>query len=214
MLHRLLPSSRYFPLRFHILHSLIRLISRTATYIPLSPFLLEILDSTEFRRSNPKKSTLRPLDLEYIIRAPAAYSKTRVYQECLGDELVFLLGEYHATISTSIAFPEMVFPIIITIKRHLKKGTAGSGKVQSGLKTLVEKLEATKVWIEDKRRNVSFAPRDRTEVSRFCEGMGKEESPVGGWIRIQRKVREGRRREVERALREERARSEEIEDEG
>lgn len=201
---RLLPSSRYFPLRFHILHSLIRLISRTGTYIPLSPFLLEILDSTEFRRSNPRKSTLKPLDLEYIIRAPAAYSKTRVYQECLGEELIFLLGEYHSTISTSIAFPEMVLPILVTIKRHLKKGTAGSQKVQVGLKTLVEKLEATKVWIEGKRRNVSFAPRDRGEVSRFCEGVGVEQSPVGGWMRLQRKVREGRRREVERALREER----------
>ncbi|CAD6587230.1 MAG: Nucleolar Complex 2 protein, partial [Tremellales sp. Tagirdzhanova-0007] len=174
---RLLPSSRYFPLRFHILHSLIRLISRTATYIPLSPFLLEILDSTEFRRSNPKKSTLKPLDLEYIIQAPAAYCKTRIFQESLGDELVYLLGEYHSTISTHIAFPEMVLPIIITIKRHFRKGTAGSAKVQAGLKTLVEKLELTKAWIEGKRRNVSFAPRDAGEVARFCEGVGVEQSP-------------------------------------
>ena len=201
---RLLPSSRYFPLRFHILHSLIRLISRTAVYIPLSPFLLEILDSTEFRRSNPKKSTLRPLDFEYIIRAPAAYCKTRVFQESLGDELVYLLGEYHAMVSTHIAFPEMVLPIIITIKRHFRKGTAGSAKVQAGLKTLVEKLELTKTWIEGKRRNISFSPRDRGEVARFCEGVGVEQSPVGAWMRLQRKVRESKRREVERALREER----------
>ncbi len=208
----LLPSSRYFPLRFHILHSLIRLISRTGIYIPLPPFLLEILDSTEFRRSNPKKSTLRPLDLEYIIRAPVAYSKTRVYQEVVGEELVFLLGEYHTTVSTSIAFPEMILPIIMTIKRHLKKGTAGSQKVQAGLKTLVEKLEATKTWIEGKRRNISFAPRDRGEVSRFCEGVKVEDTPIGGWMRLQRKVREGKRREVERALREEQAESEEDEE--
>ena len=98
----------------------------------------------------------------------------------------------------------MVLPIIITIKRHFRKGTAGSAKVQAGLKTLVEKLELTKAWIEGKRRNVSFAPRDAGEVARFCEGVGVEQSPVGAWMRLQRKVREGRRREVERALREER----------
>ena len=176
--------------------------------MPLSPFLLEILDSTEFRRANPKQSTLKPLDFEYIVRAPATYSKTRVYQEGLGEELVFLLGEYHAVLSTSIAFPEIVLPVIMTIRRHLKKGTAGSPKVQTGLKTLVEKLEPTKVWVEGKRRNVGFAPRDRGEVGRFCEGVGNEMTPVGAWMRLQRKVREGKRREVERALRKEREASE------
>jgi nucleolar complex protein 2 len=210
---RLLPSSRYFPLRFHILHSLIRLIQKTGTYIPLAPFLLEILDSTEFRRSSPKKSTLKPLDLEYIVRAPASYPKTRVFQESLGDELVFLLGDFHATLSTTIAFPEMVLPVIVTLRRHLKRGTAGSAKVQAGLKTLLEKLESTKTWVEGKRRNVSFAPRDRGELARFLQDTKVEETPVGGWMRIQRKVREGRRREVEMALREERVEEESEEDE-
>ncbi|KAK8861243.1 hypothetical protein IAR55_002062 [Kwoniella newhampshirensis] len=204
---RLLPSSRYFPLRFHILHSLIRIISLTGTYIPLSPFLLEILDSTEFRRSNPKKATLKPLDLEYVIRAPAAYPKTRVFQEGLGEELVYLLGEYHAVISTNIAFPELVLPVVVTIKKHIKKGSAGSPKVVSGLKTLVDKLEATKTFIETKRRNVGFAPRDRSEVDRFLEGQGVEVTPVGNWMRLQRKVREKKRKEVEMALREEREES-------
>ncbi|WVQ83476.1 hypothetical protein IAT38_005617 [Cryptococcus sp. DSM 104549] len=206
---RLLPSSRYFPLRFHILHSLLRIISRTGTYIPLAPFLLEILDSNEFRRSNPKKATLKPLDLEYIIRAPAAYPKTRVFQECLGEELVFLLGEYHAAVSTNVAFPELVLPVVVTIKKHLKKGSAGSPKVQSSLKVLLEKLDATRVFIEGKRRNVSFAPRDRAEVDRFLEGQGPEVTPVGNWMRLQRKVREKKREEVERALREEQQSEEE-----
>lgn len=211
----MLPSSRYFPLRFHLLKSLLRIITRTGTYIPLSPFLLEILDSAEFRRSNPKKSTLKPLDLEYIIRAPAAYPKTRIFQETLGDELVYLLAEYHTAISTHVAFPEMVLPVILTIKRHLKKDSAGSPKVQAQLKTLVEKLEATKVWVETKRRNVSFAPRDRAEVSRFADKLNVDTTPLGNWTRVQRKVREQKRKEVERALREEQQDDdEESEDEG
>ncbi|KAK4684424.1 nucleolar complex protein 2, partial [Tremellales sp. Uapishka_1] len=200
---RLLPSSRYFPLRYHILHSLIRIIAKTKIYVPLSPFLLEILDSAEFRRSNPKKSTLKPLDLEYIVRAPAAYPKTRIYQESLGEELVFLLGEYHAEISTNIAFPEMVLPIILTLRRHLKKGTAGSPKVQNGLKGLVEKLEASRKWIEEKRANVGFSPRDKSELEKFELGLEKAKTPLGVWMALQRKVREKRRIEIERAIREE-----------
>lgn len=191
-------------MRFHILHSLIRLISQTKTYIPLSPFLLELLDSSESRRSNAKKSTLKPLDLEYVIRAPAAYPKTRVYQESLGEEIVFLIGEYHSTLALNIAFPEIVLPVLVTIKKHLKKQTIGGAKTQGQFKVLIDKLEAQRVWIEGKRRNVSFAPRDRSEVERFCEGMKREDTPLGGWMRLQRKVREGKRREVEKALREER----------
>ncbi|GMK58135.1 hypothetical protein CspeluHIS016_0501670 [Cutaneotrichosporon spelunceum] len=201
---RLLPSSRYFPLRFHILSSLIRLVSLTETYIPLAPFLLEILDSAEFRKANPKKATLKPLDMAYVIRAPAAYPKTRVYQEGLGEELVWLLGEYHATLATDVAFPEIALPVVLSIRRHIKRGSAGSPKVATQLKALADKIDANRTWVEGKRRGVSFAPRDRSELARFCEGVKPETTPLGGWVRIQRKAREAKRREIEKALREER----------
>lgn len=103
----------------------------------------------------------------------------------------------------------MVLPVILSIKRHLKKGTAGTPKVQANLKTLVDKLEATKTWIENKRRNVGFAPRDRSEVAQFSTKLKIDETPVGNWVRVQRKVRETKRREVEKALREEESDAEE-----
>lgn len=206
---RLLPSSRYFPLRFHILASLTRLVSQTETYIPLAPFLLEILDSSEFRRSNPKKATLKPLDLAYVIRAPAAYPKTRVYQEVLGEELVWLLADFHAQLANHISYPELVLPVIVSVKRHIKRGTAGSPKVANQLKTLVDKLEANRTFIENKRRNVGFAPRDRAEVGRFKEGIKMDATPLGGWVKIQRKVRSQRRKEIEKALREQESDDEE-----
>lgn len=94
------------------------------------------------------------------------------------------------------------------VKRHIKKGSAGSPKCVNALKGLVEKLEAQRALVENKRRGVGFAPRDRSEVARFEEGLGEG---VGGplvvWMRLQRKVREAKRREVERALREEREQS-------
>lgn len=206
---RLLPSSRYFPLRFHIIASLIRLVAQTETYIPLAPFLLEILDSSEFRRSNPKKATLKPLDLAYVIRAPAAYPKTRVYQEVLGEELVWLLADFHAQLSNHISYPELVLPVIVSVKRHIKRGTAGSPKVANQLKTLVDKLEANRTFIEGKRRNVGFAPRDRAEVARFKEGIKAETTPLGTWVKVQRKVRAQRRKGIEKALREQESDDEE-----
>lgn len=166
-----------------------------------------MLDSSEFKKSNPKKTTLKPLDFEYLIRAPASYQKTRIYQESIAEELTFLLGEYHATkvVGASIAFPELVLPVVTMIRRHIKKGSAGSAKCVNGFKVLVEKLEAQRVLVEAKRRGVGFAPRDRAEVGRFEDALVEKEGPLAGWMRLQRKVKEAKRAEVERALREERA---------
>jgi nucleolar complex protein 2 len=50
-------------------------------------------------------------------------------------------------------------------------------------------------------------------VGRFDEELGEKEGPLAAWMRLQRKVREARRREVERALREERVEESESEDE-
>lgn len=87
-------------------------------------------------------------------------------------------------------------------------------KCVNGLKQLVEKLEGQRGLIESKRRGVGFAPRDRSEVARFEETLaegGGGPGPLVVWMRLQRKVREAKRREVERALREEREQSEEDE---
>ena len=90
------------------------------------------------------------------------------------------------------------------MKKHLKKQTIGGAKTQGQFKVLIDKLESQRVWIEGKRRNVGFAPRDRSEVERFCEGLKREDTPLGGWMRLQKKVRDSKRKEVEKALREER----------
>lgn len=164
--------------------------------MPLSPFLLEILESVEFKRAKPKNASLKPLDLEYAIKAPASYPKTKIYQETLAEELVFLLGEFHAVMSTNIAFPEMTIPVVFMLKRYLKKGGA-SGKVNNQLKTLVDKIEVTRQWVEKKRRSVTFAPNDRAEVETFLEGVPVTETPIGSWMRLQKKVRDQKRKEIE-----------------
>lgn len=193
---RLVPTSRFFPLRFHVLHSLLRIIAKTGFYIPLAPYCLEVLESAEFKRSKPKQSSLKPLDFEYIIRAPAAYPKTRIFQEGLAEELVFIMGEFHALMGRHIAFPEMTIPVVAALRRHLKRG-GGPSKANGQIKSLVEKIEATRTWVEKKRQNVDFAPNNRTEVDSFLDGTSVDITPIGTWMRLQRKVRDQKRKEIE-----------------
>ena len=192
---RLIPTSRYFPLRFHLLRSLLRLSTHTKTYIPLVPSLLEPLASAEFTHK-PKPSTLPPLDFEYHIRAPSTYPRTRVYQDGLGEEIAYLLLESQALMSTSIAFPELAIPVVTALKRFVKKGK--NGKVGGQFKVLTERMENNAKWVGEKRKGVEFAPNDRGAVESFLEGVEIESSPLGTYWRLQKKVRDTKRREVEK----------------
>lgn len=75
----LIPTSQYYPLRFHILKSMASLCEATRTYITLAPYVLEVLDSAELK-NKAKPSTAKPLDWDINLRAPKPYLRGRVYQ--------------------------------------------------------------------------------------------------------------------------------------
>merc|ERR1711977_168766 len=59
---RLIPTSTYFPLRFHLMRSLLRLSRATGTYIPLASALLEVLNSNEMKKlQSPARSKVSTL---------------------------------------------------------------------------------------------------------------------------------------------------------
>lgn len=195
----MVPTSRYFPLRFQLVTSLLRIVQRTGVYIPLAPILLEIFDSSEFS-GKPKGSSLKPLDWAYYIRAPAVYPKTRVYVDGLAEETIYLLLEFFASQSTSIAFPELSIPVTVTLRRHIKK--TRNPKLSNGLKALVERLESNSKFIEDKRQNIEFSPQDREQIETFLAGKGDENvnTPLRSYLKLQRKVRDQRREMFEKSL--------------
>ncbi|CAJ2500323.1 Uu.00g031760.m01.CDS01 [Anthostomella pinea] len=189
---RLIPTATYFPLRFHMIRSLLRISRSTGTYIPLASALLEVLNSAEMRKS-PKNTTLKPLDFHIAYKAPKSYLRTRIYQDGVGDQVVELFCEYFVLWSTNIAFPEFALPVIIMLKRWLKqsrKGRAGNnnGKLRAGLVLLVQKLEANAKFVEGKRAKVDFAPKNRAQVDAFLKDFEWEKTPVGAYVVAQRKA--------------------------
>ncbi|KAI1323789.1 Noc2p family protein [Xylariaceae sp. FL0255] len=203
---RLIPTATYFPLRFHMIRSLLRISRSTGTYIPLASALLEVLNSAEMRKS-PKQATLKPLDFQVAYKAPKSYLRTRIYQDGVGDQVVDLFAEYFVLWSTNIAFPEFALPVIIMLKRWLKqsrKKSSGNsnGKLRSGLVLLVQKLEANTKFIEGKRAKVDFAPRDRAQVDAFLKDFEWEKTPVGAYVVAQRKAGAEKAKMLEQARKE------------
>jgi nucleolar complex protein 2 len=204
---RLIPTALYFPLRFQLIRSLLRLSRATDTYIPLASALLEVLSSAEMKKP-PKSSTLRPLDFAVAYKAPKSYLRTRVYQDGVGDQVVELLAEFFVLWSRSVAFPEFALPVVISLKRWLKESRKPgrgnkNGKMASALVLLVQKLEANAKFVEEKRAKVEFAPKDRAQVEAFLKDLDWERTPLGAFVVSQRKLRAERQRMVEEARKEE-----------
>lgn len=203
---RLIPTSSYFPLRFHLIRSLLRISQATGTYIPLSSSLLEVLQSVEMKKP-PKPSTLRPLDFTHNYRAPTSHLRTRVYQDGVAEQVVELLSEFFVLWTKSIAFPELQLPVVVMLKRWLRSmnsRTSGNKntKINQSVLLLVQKLESNARWIEERRNKVTFAPRDRAEVDAFLKDELWDATPLGAFVVGQRKTREERKRVLEEGKKE------------
>lgn len=204
---RLIPTATYFPLRFQLMRSLLRLSRATGTYIPLASALLEVLSSAEMKKP-PKPSTLKSLDFATSYKAPKSYLRTRVYQDGVGEQVAELLSEFFVLWCTNIAFPELALPVIVMLKRWMKDAsnkTTGNknSKINSSLALLVQKLEANGKWIEERRMKVDFAPNNRAGVEGFLKGFEWEKTPLGAFVQGQRKQREEKNRLLEAGRREE-----------
>lgn len=200
---RLISNSRSFPFHLQVVRSLLHLTRHTNTYIPISPYLLPVLTTT-LANPRPKASTLRPLDLDMHIRAPQQYAKTRIYNECLVEEACFLLTEWlcSSSVHGSIAFPEVVVPITILLRKNVKatKSRSNSGKEISVVKNLVERVEESAAWLDNKRKDVDFAPSKLNDVHQWESQIQSrlDESPLGKYLKVQQKAREKRQKLVEK----------------
>lgn len=201
-LDRLIPNTRSHPLHLHLTRSLLHLTRHTDTYVPLAPYLLPVLTTTLSPTSKPKASTLRPLDFEVNIRAPQQYLKTRVYNEGLAEESSYLLAEYlsSAPVHGNIAFTELVVPITTALRKALKaaKGSSWKAKETGLIKGLVERIEESANWLEQKRKGVNFAPNSLDEVERWERDLKLEEAPLSKYVKVQKKARDKKRKMLER----------------
>lgn len=223
---RLIPTPTYFPLRFHLTRSLLRISRTTTTYIPLAPALLEVLSSPDLSKP-PKPSTLPPLDFSTALRAPKSYLRTRIYQDGLGQQVQELLAEFFACWAKHIAFPELIIPPTVAMKRWLKlassppsKGDKSSGagkaeregrgnknaKLNSSIALLLQKLSANAQYVEGKRAVVNFGPSDRQGVDTFLQDVPVEETPLGAFVEGVRMQRVEKERVLGESRREEEAR--------
>ncbi|KAG7662645.1 NOC2 [[Candida] subhashii] len=197
---RLIPTAQFFPLRFYLIRSLMRLSQSTGVFIPIFPLISEILTSTAMTKS-PKNVNLQAVDFDHNIKVNQAYLGTRVFQDGLCEQFLELTSEFFGLYSKSIAFPELVTPAILTLRRFSKKSR--NAKFNKQLQQLVEKLNANATFIAGKRSNVEYGPSNKTEVQLFLKDFEWEKTPLGQYIVVQRQAKEEKLRILRETLEEE-----------
>ncbi|KAJ4481022.1 Noc2-domain-containing protein [Lentinula aciculospora] len=201
---KLISNNRSYPFHLHVIRSLLHLTRHTQVYMPIAPYILPVLTSTLSASSRPKSSTLKPLDLDVQIRTPQQYLKTRVYAEGLVEEVTYLLGEWLSTKSVhgSIAFPEIVVPILVVLRKAIKSVKSHSSKKDyASIKTLIERIDDSVRWTEQKRKEVKLAPNMISAVEDWERELKVkvDESPLGKYVKVQQKAREKQRKLIQKA---------------
>lgn len=125
-----------------------------------------------------------------------------MYAEGILEEASFLLAEYLAStpVHSSVGFPELIVPVVAALRRNVKTAQKGKGKGKEVgiVKALVERVEESAKWVEERRRAVQFAPGKLQEVRKWEDEVVVPDTPLGKYVRVLRKAREKRRKLMEK----------------
>ena len=181
---RLVPSSRYFPLRFHCLRLLAELMERSLVFIPLATEIFLPFESHELK-ARPRPSTEKPVTFDTELKVSKARLNSPQFQEAVVEQAMDVALQYYAAIACSIGFPEAVFPDTLRIRAILK---AAKGRtVAKRLRPLLEKLEENAAYIATERAHVPFSPKDTAQVAKWeAQLAARGKSPLARHFKVHR----------------------------
>ncbi|KXJ81191.1 hypothetical protein RP20_CCG021215 [Aedes albopictus] len=158
---KLIPSAQYFPLRFHCCRMLLDLSAKTRVFIPVLPFIIEVLNSNSFNEEH-KKLSMKPVNLTCLLRFAPANIQENAYKDAVLDQIYELSLEYLAHESASICFPDMVVPVVSAFRSFCKSTKVY--KYSRKIKLLSDKIVENAAFIEKERKVLPFRLKDIADI--------------------------------------------------
>ncbi|RNA10362.1 nucleolar complex 2 -like protein [Brachionus plicatilis] len=184
---KLIPTPRYYPLRFHCVNALISLSNSTDVFIPIIPFILEVFDITDFNKKHASIS-VKQLNFSFLLKLNKQQLQDKAFKDVLIDIIYDHLILYLQHQSCDIAFPELVLPLMIRIKEFLKKCKNTSYcKVMKGL---TDKVQENCKFIEERRSKATFTLKDKKQVDLWTEKTKEAGTPLTNWYSRYKTLRE------------------------
>jgi len=160
---RLVPTSKYFPLRFHCIRMLNQLSASSQVFIHTAPYIIECLQAAEFTRKNLNVS--KPIDFSLNVKVSKASLRTKAFQEATITQVYELLLSYYSSHSRSISFPELAFPTTVQL-RNFTKGCKIVG-FKKKMQQVLEQLEKNAQFVKGHRQNVELNIQKLDELKNF-----------------------------------------------
>jgi len=182
---KLVPTPKYYPLRFHCARILREVSSNTGTFIPVLPFYLEVLNSYNFGKKS-KKVSMKPIDFSCILKLSKSQLLENGFKDSTIEEIYGGIISYLADNSNKIGFPELVTPLVFQLKDFLKKCKVSN--YTKKIKTLLDKTVANQKFIETRRKPVTFGVGDAQKIQVWEAQVGRDGTPLLAFYKNWKKI--------------------------
>lgn len=172
----LFPSPKCFPLHLNMIGILNRIARSSGVYIPVPPYLLRIISSPEFQKKYTRSKPGDAPDLICTLRAKTPMMKVLAYQGAILTEALYYLVEHLALHAHTISFPELAYPAIASMSALKKKMQMYDW--QAEVRDVMKEIEKNVTFIKDRRKGVSFGPKDSDKVTLWETETKSEGTPL------------------------------------
>lgn len=184
---KLVPSVRFYPLRFHCIAMLNKISASTGKFIPTLPFIIETLEYLDLNKKCSKVA-LKPICFTYVLKMTKSQVQEKTFKDTVIDQFYEHLLTCLSIVSHSISFPELVFPAQIQIKDVLKNCKVPNYSKQ--LKQLYEKIEENSKFITTRRNSFSLNLSDTKAINSWERQCKDQVPPILKFFRVWRKLRD------------------------